>query len=256
MYPTRVTWQRRFRSLLPYMLLVVVLAGGLIALDRAHTATSASLAPQDAQSRGVINAKPCGTQLGFAGYSVALSTAPNAARTLRTSLGLASSDLAPEFLPLTSAAPALPADPAARQWGLDRMQVVRAQSLGQLSTGAVVAKLQSAAGVGAVEPIWLQSSDKRYLSCDYKLKDNPTDQALAATARQALITRGVSAASLDDAGTMEYVSLRHFAGRELLQVAFVRRPVGAPSVAYVVLLGIDTPTVLATARADWYRWEP
>lgn len=196
----------------------------------------------------------CGEQLGFAGYAVTLTTASNAAQAMRTSLNLSTSDEAAEFLPLTASSPALQADTAAQAVGLDRMHIVSARALGQLDRPAILAKLTHASGVSAAEPIWLQSTDQKYLACDYKLKDNATDQALAATARQALITHGVSAGTLDDAGTMEFVSLRHFNGRLLLQVAFVQRPVNAPSMAYVALLDPGTHAMQALAQANWYLW--
>lgn len=179
---------------------------------------------------------------------------PDAAQAMRASLNLSANDETAEFLPLTASSPALQADTVAQALGLDRMHMVSARALGPLDGPAILAKLTHASGVSAAEPIWLQSTDKKYLACDYKLKDNATDQALAATARQALIAHGVSASILDDAGTMEFVSLRHFNGRLLLQVAFVQRPVGGPSVAYVALLDPGTHAVLALAQANWYLW--
>jgi hypothetical protein len=123
-----------------------------------------------------------------------------------------------------------------------------------MSQSALVAKLQSTPGVAAAEPIWLQSNDKRYLSCDYKLQDSSADQVLVAIANKALVTAGASPAMLSDAGTIEFVSLRHFNGKQLLQVAFVDRPIDSPSVAYVALLDPSTHAVLATAQANWYLW--
>lgn len=251
---TRKTWQTLLRSVWPYAVLIAVLAGGLIGFDRLLGSSSASTSGQSGLSRSVIQPPICGAQLGRAGYSITPSTAANARQTAQAVLGLGANDIAAEFMPLTSTSPALQSDPAARAMALDRMQVVRGSAFGRMSQGALVAKLQSAAGVAAAEPIWLQSSDKRYLSCDYKLADNTTDQALAASARQALIAHGISGALLEDAGTMEFVSLRHFDGRQLLQVAFVRRPVGQPSAAYVAVMNPGSQAVLAVAQANWYVW--
>lgn len=207
---------------------------------------------RDPSSRGAINPTVCGAQLGFAGYSVTLTADANAAQNMAASLNLGPNDQAVEFLPLTSAAPSLSPDAGAHALALDRMRGVHAQVLGPLDQNAVIAKLQTATDVSAAGPIWLQSSDKRYLACDYKLKDNTTDQALAAVADKALSARGISAATLDDAATMEFVSVRHFNGRLLLQVAFVRRPVGQPNVAYVAILNPGTRAVLAVAQANRY----
>lgn len=188
------------------------------------------------------------------GYSLTLSTQANAAQIAESALGLGTGDVAPEFSPLTSRSLALSADSAARSLALDRQELVRTSMLHAASQSALIAKLGSAPDVVAAEPVWVQSSDKRYLSCDYKLRDNTTDQALAAIARKALIAAGVSASALDDAGTMEFVSLRHFNGRLLIQVAFVRRPVGGPSAAYVSVLDPGTHAVLANVQANWYLW--
>lgn len=235
-------------------MLTAVLTTGFVAFDRWNTgATSQATAPGGSRF-GVVNAPRCGSQLGYVGYSVALKTVPDAAATLRSSLALGTSDLASEFLPLTSAAPALPADPAAEALGLDRMQLVHGGSLAGLGVSSVLSKLKGAPNVATAEPVWLQSSDPKYLSCDYKLRDNAQAQAIAATASQALISRGVSAAFLSDAGTMEFVSVRHINGQALVQVAFVQRPINAPSVAYAVLLNPNTRTVLAAAQANWYLW--
>jgi hypothetical protein len=114
--------------------------------------------------------------------------------------------------------------------------------------------LRAQANVVTAEPVWLQSRDPKYLSCSYKLQDNAADMALASTARQALIAQGVSANALDDAGTMEFVSERQIGDRILLQVAFVRRAVGKPSVAYAVLLDPTSHAVLAAQQANWYSW--
>jgi hypothetical protein len=173
---------------------------------------------------------------------------------MQDALGLTTGDLAPEFLPLISASPALAVSLTDRALALDRMRIVNVGAVGASSQSAVVGKLQGAPGVSFAEPIWLQSTDKRYLACDYKLHDNATDQALAAVARQVLLAKGVSAATLDDTATMEFVSLRHFNGRQLLQVAFVRRPVGQPSVVYVAVMDPGTGAVLVTVQANWYLW--
>jgi hypothetical protein len=257
MQSVRTVWQLRLRPILPYALLTAVLAGGLIGLDRMSAAQSGSTASSDRSfgQRGINQLPACGSQLGIVGYDVTLSTASDAEETAQTALGLKSSDIASEFLPLTNAAPGLASDPAAASLALDRAREVHTVALGPMNQGQILAKLQGAAGVSAAEPIYLQSTDKAYLACDYKLNDNATDQALAATARQALVTQGISAATLDDAATMEFVSIRHFSGRTVLQVAFVRRPVGSPSMSYVVLLDMGTRALLATAQADWYRWE-
>jgi hypothetical protein len=238
-------------------MLTAVLASGLIGIDRLHSSqvasTHASSSQQNAFARGVLRIPACGDQLGIAGFGITLSTMPNAAQVAQAALGLSPNDIASEFLPLTSTSPALDADPAAQALALGRMRIVNVAAMGPMSQSALLAKLQSASGVVASEPIWLQSTDKRYLACGYRLQDNSTDQALAAIARQALVTAGIGAATLDDTATMEFVSLRHFNRRQLLQVAFVRRPIDGPSVAYVALLDPVTRAVLATVQANWYR---
>lgn len=252
---TLAWWQQWARQGLPFVLLTAFLTTAFVVVDRWDIPATSSLASASAGSRlGVVNAPQCGSQLGYVGYSVTLNAVPGAPATLRSSLALGTNDLAPEFLPLSSAAPALQADPAAQALGLDRMQLVHGGSLTGLSVSGVLSKLKDAPNVASAEPVWLQSSDPKYLSCDYKLRDNAQAEAIAATASQALISRGVSSAFLDDAGTMEFVSVRHINGQPLIQVAFVQRPLKAPSVAYAVLLNPNTRTVLAAVQANWYLW--
>lgn len=210
--------------------------------------------PVNPGSRGAINVAPCGAELGFAGYSVTLTTDPDAPQKMAASLDLGADDYAPEFLRLTSTGPQLSADAQAQALALDRMQAINIGAFARLDQAAILAKLGQATDVTAAEPIWVQSTEKRYLSCDGKLRDNATDQALAALAREALIVRGISTSTLDDPGTEELVSLRHFNGKQMLQVAFVRRPVGEPSAAYVAVLDPGTNVVRTVVRANWYLW--
>jgi hypothetical protein len=263
MHPTNRNWQHRLQSIWPYALLTVVLAAGLIALDRYLASQTLETSAGSAQQYGDHSAAPlppCGAdQLAIAGYSITLTTAINAVHTAQVHLGLGSTDMANEFLPLTSSSPALAANSATQALGLDRMWMVNTAAFGQMSQSALLAELQSTPAVAGAEPIWLQSSDKRYLSCDYKLKGSSADQVLVAIASTALISAGASATTIDDPGTMEFVSLRHFNGRQLLQVAFVHRSFAAPSVVgpsvvYVALLDPSTRAVLATAQANWYLW--
>lgn len=163
-------------------------------------------------------------------------------------------DLVPEFESISGSATALQADANAHTLGLDRMYIVNGQRFVSQAPDAVMAKLRGQPNVVAAEQAWLQSRDPKYLSCDYKLRDNAAAQSVATLARSALIAHGVSAAQLDDAGTMEFVSERHFNGQLLLQVAFVRRPVGGTPATYVAVLSPDGKRVLAVARANWYAW--
>lgn len=249
---------RLARHALPFVVLTAALTLGFASIAVANPAPVAPTTQTEHQANlhpyGGVKPSPCGAQLGFAGFSATLKLGA-AAASLQTSLALNSGDIAAEFAPLTASAPALTADSAAKAVGLERMQLVHSDQFIGSSRSAVIAKLQHQPSVEAGEEVWLQSSDKRYLSCHYKLADNATDQTLAGKARQALITGGISASMLDDAGTMEFVSLRHFDGQLRLQTAFVRRPVGQPSVAYVAVMNPGTETVLATAQANWYRWE-
>ena len=169
-------------------------------------------------------------------------------------MGLQAADLVPEFTSISGSATALQADASAHALGLDRMYVVNPTHFAGAEPQAVIDKLKGQPDVAAAEQIWLQTRDPKYLNCDYKLQGNSAAQSVAALARSALISHGVSAAQLDDAGTAQFVSERHFNGQLLLQVAFVRRPVGQPSVVYVAVLSLDGKTVLAVARANWYSW--
>jgi hypothetical protein len=253
MYPTNRNWQHQLQSIAPYALLTVLLAASLIVLDHYLAAQTPAPLLASSQQSGDHSAGPvpqCGSQLAIAGYSVTLTTAANSASTAQADLGT----MAPEFLPLTSSSAALATNAATHSLGLDRMLMVQTTALGQMSQSALLAKLRSAPGVAAAEPIWLQSSDKRYLSCDYKLSDNTSDQMLTAIASKALISAGANSAVIRDSATIEFVSLREINGRQLLQVAFVRRVVGTPSVVYVAFLDPSTRAVLATAQANWYIW--
>jgi hypothetical protein len=198
--------------------------------------------------------QPCGAQLGAAGYSVTLTDTPQASAPFRQALGLQASDLVPEFTSISGSVAALQNDASAVMLGLDRMYVVNPSHFAGTAQQAVIEKLQGEPDVASAEPVWLQTSDPKYLTCGYNLEGNATAQSVAALARSALIAHGVSAARLDDAGTAQFVSERHFNGQLLLQVAFVRRPVGEPSVVYVAILSLDGKQALAVARANWYSW--
>lgn len=174
--------------------------------------------------------------------------------TVQGALNLSASDVAAEFLPVTNNASPLQIDSVAHAAGLDAAELVHGGNLEEHSLNDVMTILRGTPNVATAEPVWLQSSEHKYLSCDYKLNDNPNAQALAVTARSALLAHGVSAEVLDDSGTMEFVSVRHFAGRPLLQVAFVHRPIGSPSQAYVAFLDPGNRHVISVARANWYLW--
>lgn len=251
------------RRALLFMVVTAALTAGFVAIDRLHTVSSSPSAPPltvspvpplNPLSLGVRNPPQCGSQLGFADYSVTLRDTDPSATAFRTALGLDANDVDAEFMPLSGQASVMATDPAGQSLTLDRVRLVRMSVFTSMGSDAVVSKLQAAPEVATVEPVWLQSSDRRYLSCDYKLRDNVAAQAAAQVARQALVEHGVNSATLDDPGTMEYVSVRHFSGQAVLQVAFVRRPVGGPSVAYVALLTRSGSKVLAVARANWYQW--
>src|SRR5579884_2582826 len=250
--PTKLLVLRRVRRSLLYVAVTATLTTGLVALDRMHAEssptpiTSSTSAPStDPSLFSAGNVPPCGSQLGFAGVSVTLRDTGPSVAAVRASLGLADNDMTSEFIPLTDQASVVWTAPAAPSFAFDRVRLVRTSGFAVRGSDAAVAKLQTSPGVATAEPVWLQSSDRKYLSCDYKLRDNQAAQAVAQVARQALIAHGVSSATLDDTGTMEFVSVRHFNGQEVLQVAFVRRPVGAPSVAYVALLNRSGSKALA-----------
>lgn len=122
-----------------------------------------------------------------------------------------------------------------------------------LDENSQIKQLQSKPHVTSVDPIYAQSSDPTYLSCNYKLQDNQVDQKLAAIARQALITNGIDSSILDNAGTMEFVSLRHFGGKEYLQVAFVYLPANGPQVSYAVILNKTSENVIFAGQTNWYN---
>lgn len=199
---------------------------------------------------------PCGTELAMAGYSVTLSDTSAAAHAFAGSPLLTSSTILPEFVPVTDHAQPIQMDAATHALGLDEMRVVGASKFAGQTPDTIVTRLAGQPGVIHAEKILLQSTDKRYLSCDYKLRDNTRAQGVAARARQALISHGVSAALLDDAGTAEFVSLRILGGRMQLQVAFVRRPVDGTSVSYVAFEDPGTRDVTCVARANWYAVDP
>lgn len=241
--------------MLPYGLLTIALTLIFVGVDQPRTVQAGQLTSVvSAHSYSAPTPQPCGKQLGLAGYSVTLADVPQAAAALTAAMKLHAGDLTPEFAPASASARTPQAAATAHALGLDRMQLVNTASLAGLSTDEVIARLRALPDVVTAEPVWLQSHDPKYLSCSYKLQDNATDVALAATARQALVVRGVSVSTLDDAGTMEFVSERQIGGRTLMQVAFVRRPIGAPSAAYVVFLDPSSHAVLAAEQTNWYHW--
>jgi hypothetical protein len=242
----------------PYVLLTIALTVVFTGIDQVRMAlanSSVGIGPANLpQAFSAPTAPPCGAQLGAAGYSVTLTDTPQASATFQQAVGLQASDLVPEFASISGSATALQNDPSAHALGLDRMYVVNPTHFAGTAPQAVIGKLQGEPDVAAAEQVWLQSRDPKYLTCDYKLRGNAAAQSVAALARSALIAHGVGAAQLDDAGTAQFVSERHFNGQLLLQVAFVRRPVGEPSVVYVAILSLDGKQVLAVARANWYSW--
>lgn len=251
----KTLWLNRLWALAPYVFITVVLTLIFTGIDRIRMAqASVSTDSNPSHAFSAPPPQPCGTQLGAAGYSVTLADKPQADIAFQKALGLQSTDLVPEFQSISGSATALQADANAHALGLDRMYVVNTSHLTSMTPQATLDKLQGQPNVMAAEQVWLQSSDRKYLSCDYKLHDNSAAQSVAGLARAALIAHGVSAALLDDAGTMEFVSERHFNGQSLIQVAFVRRPVGESPAAYVALLSPDGKQVLAVALANWYTW--
>lgn len=54
---------------------------------------------------------------------------------------------------------------------------------------------------------------------------------------------------------MEFVSFRHFETGKVLQVAFVSRPYGGTTAAFVALLDPINDNVLVVAQANWYIWD-
>jgi hypothetical protein len=144
--------------------LTAVLASSLIGLDNLHSSqassTLAAVFQPNGGERKIVHLLACGDQLAFAGYTITLSSGANAAQTAQAGLGLHTSDLAAEFLPLTSASPALSANAATQALALDRMRLVRPMAFGPMSQSALLAKLQSAPGVVDAEPVWLQSGER------------------------------------------------------------------------------------------------
>lgn len=254
----KTLWLARLRAIAPYVLLTIALTVVFTGIDQIRMAlanSSAGNTPADLpHAYSAPTSPPCGAQLGAAGYSVTLADKPQAHATFQQAMGLQAADLVPEFTSISGSATALQADASAHALGLDRMYVVNPTHFAGAEPQAVIDKLKGQPDVAAAEQIWLQTRDPKYLNCDYKLQGNSAAQSVAALARSALISHGVSAAQLDDAGTAQFVSERHFNGQLLLQVAFVRRPVGQPSVVYVAVLSLDGKTVLAVARANWYSW--
>jgi hypothetical protein len=61
---------------------------------------------------------------------------------------------------------------------------------------------------------------------------------------------------LNDAGTMEFVSVRALRGHSFLQVAFERRPVGGTTLAYIAFVDPMSLGVEGVARANWYALDP
>ena len=262
-------WLGRLRAVAPYVLLTIALTVVFTGVDQLRMALANSsvdiglldrFLPDSSGPANLPHAysapspQPCGAQLGAAGYSVTLADTPQASATFRQAVGLQASDLVPEFTSIYGDATALQSDADARALGLDRMYVVNPTHFAGKAPQSVIGQLQGEPDVVAAEQVWLQSSDPKYLTCGYTLEGNAAAQSVAALARSTLIADGVSAAQLDDAGTAQFVSERHFNGRLLLQVAFVRRPVGEPSVVYVAILSLNGGQVLAVARANWYSW--
>lgn len=251
----RRLWLGRLRAVAPYVLLTIVLTLVFTGIDLLRMAqANASGDSYLPHAYSAPPSQPCGAQLGAAGYSVTLADKPQASSTFRQAMGLQSADLVPEFTSISGSAAALQNDASAHALGLDRMYVVNPSHFAKTAPQAVIGKLQGQPNVTVAEQVWLQSRDPKYLSCDYKLQGNTAAQSVAAMARSVLIAHGVRAAQLNDAGTMEFVSERHFNGQLLLQVAFVRRPVGGTPVAYIAVLSADGKQVLAVARANWYSW--
>ena len=152
------------------------------------------------------------------------------------------------------------------------MYIAHDQTLPHQSINGDVQQLSRLPNVTFAEPIYLQSSDPKYLSCFYRLQDNPQAQAVAQKARDALVQQGVSAAFLDAPGTVEYISLRHFGGKSMLQVAFVSLPAEMtpaplagstpeptaqapqqPKGVYVAIMDPTSLTVIDEAKANWYN---
>jgi hypothetical protein len=171
----------------------------------------------------------CGSQLGIIGFSV------------ETVKGY-SGEGKPEFSELTASHFKL---------GID-LNTVMFIAAGPEAPSQTLARLHSQPHVLQADVVYALSSDPTYLSCDYKLRDNPTDQGLASKAKQALIGAGADASILGNAGTMEYVSLRHLGKKEFLQVAFVYLPVDGPHVSYAALLDKSTEAVVWAGQTHWY----
>lgn len=108
------------------MLLTVVLTIGFVGADRALMAGVVAPAPTQPgaslqHSYAALPPPKCGSQLGFAGYSVTLTSASYAMQAFAADAGLQASDVIAEFQPITSTAPALQSDAATQALGLARM---------------------------------------------------------------------------------------------------------------------------------------
>lgn len=242
-----------------------VLLGVLIGISLLSFALFSNMATSHAANTHTFGAAPgevpaCGTPLAMAGYSVTATTSFGSAATIGTT------QLHAEFSPLGNEASL---DQAT---GMGKMYLVHDQTLSSGSWQTAVQHLNSLAGVSYAAPIWLQSSDPQYFSCDYKLKGNAKAQLLARKARSQLIVHGVSAALLDDPSTMLFVAVRQFGGKLLLQVAFVNlppqlqpaplkgsaaaiAPVTTPKTpqAFVALLDPSSLSVVTVAKANWFN---
>lgn len=172
----------------------------------------------------------CGSQLGIIGFSV------------ETTKGYAGEGK-PEFSNLAASHVNPGVD-------LSTSMFVAAGPEGPTQT---VARLHAQSHVTRVDTITALSSDRKYLSCDYKLRDNTVDQQLASTAENALISAGADASVLRNDGTMEFVSLRDVGQKQFLQVAFVSLPVDGPHISYAVLLDMSTQAVVWAGQTNWYR---
>jgi hypothetical protein len=218
---------------IPSTLKVVLVAGGVcilavVSLFAMHAGTQPS-GPGLSRSYSAGDVPTCGSQLGVIGFSV------------ETAKGYAGEGK-PEFTNL-----------AASHFnpGVD-LSTSRFVAVGSEGQGQAVARLNAQPHVIRVDTVTALSSDRKYLSCDYKLRDNAVDQQLASTAESALIAAGADAKVLSNDGTMEFVSIRGFGLKQFLQVAFVSLPVDGPHISYAVLFDKSTLAIVWAGQTNWY----
>lgn len=207
--------------------LLACAAATTVAVINASTHTQAQRAPRT-YSAGAV--PKCGSQLGIIGYSI------------ETEKGY-TGEGKPEFSTRIA---------SSGKPGFDPNTVMFVVVSSEAPSHALV-RLESQPHAVRATTVVALSSDPTYLSCDYKLRDNSTDQKLASKAEKALLDVGADASVLRSTGTAEFVSVRELGQRKFLQVAFVYLPVNGPHVSYAALLDKSTEAVVWAGQTNWYN---